>query len=75
MTEPDREREIAKEQGYDVLVPIDLAYERGEITKDEWHDRIRAVIERAYLAGTTEQMGSGHSGTAEDWSESRGLIT
>lgn len=73
---PDRDRsvELAKERGYDVLVPIDEAFERGEITQGEWHARVLAVVEPAYLAATTEQMGSGHSGTPEEWEESRGLI-
>lgn len=70
----DRERELAKERGYAVLAPIDAAYERGEITKDEWHDRVGAIIEPAYLAGTTAQAGSGHSGSAAEWEASRSLI-
>ena len=70
----DRSVELAKERGYDALAPIDEAFERGEITQDEWHARILAVVESAYLSATTEQMGSGHSGTREEWEESRGLI-
>lgn len=70
----DRGVELAKERGYDALAPIDEAFERGEITQDEWHARILAVVESAYLSATTEQMGSGHSGTREEWEESRGLI-
>ena len=48
--------------------------ERGEITQAEWHARILAVVEPAYLSATTEQMGSGHSGTREQWEQTRGLI-
>jgi hypothetical protein len=70
----DRSVEFAKERGYDVLAPIDEAFRGGEITQDEWHARILAVVEPAYLSATTEQMGSGHSGTPEEWEESRGLI-
>lgn len=74
VSDVDRSVEIAKERGYDVLAPIDEALERGEITQAEWHARILAVVEPAYLSATTEQMGSGHSGTREQWEQSRGLI-
>lgn len=74
MPERDRSRELAKERGYDVLAPIHEAFERGEIPQAEWHDRMLAVIEPAYLSATTEQMGSGHSGTPEEWDASRGLV-
>jgi hypothetical protein len=67
-------RELAKERGYDVLAPINATFERGEISQDEWHARVMAVIEPAYLGATTEQMGSGHSGTREEWEASRGLV-
>jgi SAM-dependent methyltransferase len=74
VSDVDRSVELAKERGYDVLAPIDEALQRGEITQAEWHARILAVIEPAYLSATTEQMGSGHSGTREQWELSRGLI-
>lgn len=74
MSDKDRNVELAKERGYDVLAPIDEALERGEITQVEWHARILAVVEPAYLSATSEQMGSGHSGTPEQWEQSRGLI-
>jgi hypothetical protein len=70
----DSSVEFAKERGYEVLAPIEQAFERGEITQDEWHARVLAVVEPAYLSSATEQMGSGHSGTREEWEESRGLI-
>jgi hypothetical protein len=28
-------REVAKERGYDVLAPIDAAFERGDITQEQ----------------------------------------
>lgn len=74
VTDLDREREIAKEPGYEVLTPINQAYERGQITKVEWHAQVLGVIEPAYLSATTDQMGSGHSGSQEEWHASRGLI-
>jgi len=70
----DRARELAKERGYDALAPIDEAFERGQITQEEWHARVLAVVEPAYLSATTDQGGSGHSGTSEEWERSRGLI-
>lgn len=72
--ERDRRRELAKERGYDVLAPIEEAYERGEISQSQWHARVLAVVERAYLSATTDQMASGHSGTPEEWEASRGLV-
>jgi SAM-dependent methyltransferase len=69
-----RERELAKENEYDALVPIDQAYERGEISQNEWHARVLAIIEPAYLSATSDQMGSGHSGTPQQWDASRSLI-
>jgi SAM-dependent methyltransferase len=74
VTDCDRAREIAKERGYDVLAPINDAYAHGEITKSDWHAQVLAVIEPAYLAATSDQMGSGHSGSPKEWEESRGLI-
>ena len=68
------ERELAKERGYDVLAPIDRAYELGEITQEEWHARVLAVIEPAYLGATSAEMGSGHGGTPAEWDASRRLV-
>ncbi|MGN6574573.1 MAG: class I SAM-dependent methyltransferase [Nocardioides sp.] len=67
-------REVAKERGYDLLRPIDEAFERGEITQEQWHAQVMAIVEPAYLGATTEQMESGHSGTAAEWEASRGLV-
>ncbi|MCO8277972.1 class I SAM-dependent methyltransferase [Actinoplanes sp. TRM 88003] len=74
MFDARRERELAKERGYDLIRPIDEAYACGEITQFEWHRRVQAVIEPAYLSATTEQQGSGHSGTEQEWHASRSLI-
>ncbi len=74
MSPVDPSLERAKERGYDLLAPIDEAFERGQITQDEWHARVLDVVEPAYLSATTEQMGSGHSGTPEEWEASRGLV-
>ena len=74
MSDVHRDRELAKERGYDLIRPIDDAYERGEISQAEWHMRVQGVIGPAYLSATSEQQGSGHSGTRQDWEASRGLI-
>lgn len=74
MPSPDLDRERAKERGFDLLAPIDEAFEDGLITQEEWHARVLGVVEPAYLSATTEQMGSGHSGTPEEWEASRGLV-
>jgi len=74
VSEQDRELEVAKDQAHDAVAPIDRAYEQGEITKDEWHARVLEVVEPVYLGATTEQMGSGHGGTAEEWEQSRGIV-
>lgn len=74
MCDDDRDRELAKERGYDLVQRIEGALERGEISQDEWHARVLAVIEPGYLAATTDQMGSGHSGTAEEWDATRSLV-
>lgn len=73
---PDRDEsvELAKERAHDLLAPIDETYERGAITQEQWHQQILAIVEPAYLAAETEQMGSGHSGTLKEWEQSRGLV-
>ncbi|HUQ02854.1 MAG TPA: class I SAM-dependent methyltransferase [Kofleriaceae bacterium] len=58
--------------GADVAA-VDAAYERGEIDDDGWHRAMAAHIVPAYLAGDVRR-GSGHSGTAEDWEYSRGIV-
>ncbi|MEZ0581272.1 trans-aconitate 2-methyltransferase [Nocardioides sp. MH1] len=70
----DLDRERAKEHGFDRFRRIDLAFQRGEITQGQWHDEVRAVVEPVYLDAETEQMGSGHAGTAEEWRASRGMV-
>jgi SAM-dependent methyltransferase len=52
----------------------DDAYARGELDDAGWHAATAARLVPAYLAATTPQGGSGHSGTAGDWDYSRGLV-
>jgi SAM-dependent methyltransferase len=56
------------------MAEIDAAYERGELDQEGWHAAVLAVVEPAYLAAQTEQEGSGHSGTPQEWRETRGLV-
>jgi SAM-dependent methyltransferase len=71
---PDPELERAKERGWVELAAIDAALERGEIDEEGWHAAILAIVEPAYLAATTPQMQSGHSGDAAAWEFSRRLV-
>ncbi|MFF3002010.1 class I SAM-dependent methyltransferase [Kitasatospora sp. NPDC057940] len=64
----------AKERGWRDLVPIDDAYQAGEITGTEWHAAVLNVIEPAYLNGGNPRAQSGHSGDETRWREARGLL-
>jgi hypothetical protein len=70
----DEALETAREHGWREVAKIDAAYERGELDQDAWHEAVLGLVEPAYLAAGTEEMGSGHHGTAEDWRETRGLV-
>jgi len=61
-------------RGWELIQPIEAAYERGEIDAGEWHARIGAIIGRAYLAATDPRAQSGFSGSTEDWERARGFI-
>lgn len=53
---------------------IDAALARGEIDAAAWHERVRELLETAYLAAETPQGGSGSSGDAAHWQRRRGVI-
>ena len=55
------------------VAAVDAAYERGELDDAGWHRAMAELIVPAYLAGDVRR-GSGHSGTAEDWEYSRGIV-
>jgi SAM-dependent methyltransferase len=57
--------------GWQLLDPIDAAYERGEIDAGEWHRRIGAIIRRAYLAATSPRGQSGSPSTPAEWEQAR----
>jgi SAM-dependent methyltransferase len=71
---PDPDVESAKERAWQETAAIDAALERGEIDEDGWHAAVLALVEPAYLAATTPQLQSGHSGDAASWEYSRRLV-
>ncbi|MBA3498863.1 MAG: class I SAM-dependent methyltransferase [Myxococcota bacterium] len=64
----------SKERAWREVAAIDAAYERGEIDDAGWHRAMADLIVPAYLAGDVRR-GSGHSGSAEDWDYSRGIVS
>jgi SAM-dependent methyltransferase len=68
------ELESARERGWRELSAIDAAYRRGELDAEGWHAAVLALVEPVYLAADTDELGSGHHGTPEEWRETRGLI-
>ncbi len=70
----DEDLSSAKERGWRELAEIDAALERGDLDEAGWHAAILAIVEPAYLAATTAQMQSGHSGDAAAWEYSRRLV-
>jgi len=73
VTDPD-DLATAKERGWRELSPIDEELASGLLDEAEWHRRVLAIIEPAYLAASTLQGQSGHSGDAERWELARRLI-
>jgi len=82
MTPPSPDERVAgatlKERivgrGWQLIEPIEAAYEGGEIDVAEWHRRIGAIIGPAYLAATNPRAQSGASGTAAEWERTRRFI-
>ena len=82
MTPPSPDERVAgatlKERivgrGWQLIEPIEAAYEGGEIDVVEWHRRIGAIIAPAYLAATNPRVQSGASGTAAEWEQARRFI-
>jgi hypothetical protein len=63
----------SKDPAWREIAAINAAYDRGELDDEAWHRAMAALIVPAYLAGDVRR-GSGHSGTAEDWEYSRGIV-
>ena len=53
---------------------IDAALATGRLTEDEWYDRIRDLLEAAYLAADDPQRQSGLNGDAAHWERRRRVI-
>jgi SAM-dependent methyltransferase len=70
----DEALEQAKERAWRQIAAIDEAYARGAIDDANWHEAMAALVVPAYLAAETPEAGSGHSGTAEGWEYSRGIV-
>lgn len=71
--EHDEALAAAKERGWRRVAELDAAHARGELDDDGWHRGMAEAIVPAYLAGDVRR-GSGHTGTAEDWEWSRGVV-
>jgi SAM-dependent methyltransferase len=56
------------------VAAVDAAYARGELDDAGWHRAMAGLIVDKYLAAPDERGGSGHTGTAEDWEYSRGIV-
>ena len=74
MTNRDDTLRAAKERAWREVAAIDQAHQRGELDDAGWHREIAALIEPGYMAAPTAEGGSGHSGSAEDWDHSRGIV-
>jgi hypothetical protein len=61
-------------RGWELLEPIEQAYEDGEIDEEEWHRRMGAIIGPAYLAGADPREQSGHAGPPDHWENARRFI-
>lgn len=70
----DQDLEFAKERAWREVRAVDQAHARGEIDDEGWYRGIAAIIVPAYLAASTVQGGSGHTGTTDDWEWSRGIV-
>jgi len=64
----------AKDRGFRHTAAIDAAYARGELDDAGWHRAWAEIIVPAYLHADTVQGGSGHTGSADDWTWSRGVV-
>jgi SAM-dependent methyltransferase len=70
----DEALEAAKERAWREVAAIDAAYERGELDDEGWHAAMAELVVPAYLGAEDVRGGSGHTGTADDWEYSRGIV-
>lgn len=74
MYEVDPNIERMKNRGYDLLEPIERAFEAGEIDATEWHRRVDAFVAPAYLGADNPRSQSGFSRDDAGWRRARGII-
>lgn len=67
-----KERTVGR--GWELVEPIDVAYERGEIDEAEWHRRVGEIIGPAYLAAIDPRTQSGSASTPAEWEQARRFI-
>src|SRR5262249_6489499 len=70
----DEKLEAAKDRAWRAVAAIDDAHARHEIDDEGWYRAMAALFVPAYLAAADERGGSGHTGTADDWEHSRGIV-
>jgi len=73
VSDPSAEYRFRDRAGH-LIAEIDAALDRGEIDEAGWHARVADIVRPAYLAATTPQAQSGHSGDAVAWEHARGII-
>ena len=64
----------AKERAWRAVEPVDEAYAAGRLDDAGWHDAMAAIVVPAYVGAETDEAGSGHSGTPDEWEYSRGIV-
>lgn len=62
------------DRGWRDLARVDADLEFGKIDKAQWHSRVLALIEPAYLTADTPHAQSGKGGDAEGWEYARRLV-
>jgi GrpB-like predicted nucleotidyltransferase (UPF0157 family) len=67
--------EAKKNRGWREVAALDAAYAAGDLDDAGWHRGLSDLLVPAYTATTADvRRGSGHTGTAEDWEWSRGIV-
>lgn len=63
-----------QDRGWRDLARIDADLESGRIDEAQWHERVLALIEPAFLSATTPHAQSGKGGDAAAWEYARRLL-
>jgi SAM-dependent methyltransferase len=62
------------ERAWREVEAIETAFERGEIDRDGWHERMAALVVPAYLAADNPRAQSGYSGDEAAWEQARSMV-